>query len=339
MKKILMIGGTGTISAPITRHLCEDPQNQVYLLNRGNKKTPAQTESIIADIHDTETLYEILKDKSFDCVIDFILYTPADAEERIRLFRGKTRQYIFISTNVALDHEYVLEINEDLPTGNKYSEYGNMKAQCEEILMRSYREEGFPATIVRPTQTYSESRIPLSVKPSSYWAVVSRILRDKEVIVHGEGEGIWAGTHAEDFARYFAPLVNHPRSIGEIYQIMNPEPYTWDMLYHTLGEVFGHTTRIVHIPAELLACSKQYPLGESVRGDKHYSCLFDIQKIREISGDLPFTISMRKGLEMYKEYMDEHPELKKEDPVYDRWCDDTIALYRKLRNEFAEEIR
>ena len=334
--KILIIGGTGTISAPITRALAADPDNTVYMLNRGRHSDPFG-DSIIrlrADIHDTEAAEQILPQVTFDSVIDFIPFTREDAERRTALLKNRTKQYIFISTNVAADHEYRLIAEESLPLGNSYSRYGTNKAEAEKY----FREADIPYTIVRPTQTYSDARIPLSVKPGNCWAVVSRILRDQPVIVHGDGEGIWAGTHADDFARAFIPLVGNTRTLGETYQIVNPEPYTWNMLYHTLGELLGKETKIVHIPTEFLMRCQEYDFTESIRGDKYHSVLFDIRKLEEVTGKLHFATDMRTGLQKYLAYMDEHPELKTEDPDFDAWCDRVITAYKEASDSFAEYL-
>ncbi len=93
-KKILVIGGTGTISTPITRRLSEDENVQLYMLNRGRRNDSFGDDviRIIADISDVEAVKEKLQGLSFDCVIDFILYRPADAETRFELFGNRTKQ-------------------------------------------------------------------------------------------------------------------------------------------------------------------------------------------------------------------------------------------------------
>ena len=339
-KKILLIGGTGTISSPIAKLLAEDEDVSLYMLTRG-RRGDSLGDGVIritADISDTEHVSEILNDLSFDCVIDFILYRPEDAEKRYGIFKDKTKQYIFISTNVALNHDVTCSIDESLPLGNRYSHYGQAKSECERFFMGKYLEEDFPVTIVRPTQTYSEGRIPLSVKPGGYWPVISRILRDREVIVHGDGEGVWAGTHADDFAVNFMGLICNERALGEAVLIANPEPYTWNNLYRTIGMVLNREVRIVHIPTEMLAKDKTYSFDQSIRGDKYYSNLFCLDKLKELTGKAEFRVSMEDGVRGYIAWMDAHPELKKEDPDFDAWCDRVCERYHRLVEQFAEEL-
>ncbi len=339
MKKILLIGGTGTISSPIARFLSEDPDSELYMLNRGKRPDTlgSHVHRLIGDANDEEGLKKLLEGYSFDTVINFILYKRSQAEMMVRLFSGRVSQFIFISTNVALNHDTTVNVDETMPLGNEYSAYGAAKAECEAYLMQEYREHGFPVTIVRPTQTYSDHRIPLSVKPGGYWPVISRIMRDKEVIVHGDGEGVWAGTHADDFARNFIGLIGNEKTIGEAYLIVNPEPYTWNNLYRALAEAMGKEVRIVHIPTEMLSLSKKYGFDQSIRGDKYYSSIFDLSKLESVIGKTDFRISMKDGVRMYLEYMDAHPELKQEDPEFDAWCDHAIETYRKCLERFGNE--
>ena len=338
MKKVLIIGGTGTISSPITRILSQDGNVDLYVLNRGSRKDelPDRVHRLKADIRkDTEEIKEMIKDLYFDSIISFLIMDKNDAKINIDLFKGKTDQFIFISTVVALDHIISCNVDEDLPYGNRFSNYGRNKEECEKLFLN---EKGFPVTIVRPTQTYSENRIPLSIKGKTYWSVCSRMIKGKEVIVHGDGQSVWAGTHADDFARLFMPLVANRETIGEIYQIMNPESYTWDMIYQTLADELGGTYKPVYISSELLDGSKKYNWKESIHGDKHFSNIFDISKIRKLNPDHEFSVDMKKGIKMFVEYMNEHPEEKREDPEFDRWCDDTIEKYKKLKERFIEEI-
>lgn len=340
MKKVLMIGGTGTISTPITRQLAADPEIELYVLNRGNKPQdiPTQAINLIGDVNDIAHTKELIKDLTFDCVMDFIIMTQQQAKARIELFRDITRQFIFISTVCVLNHEAVCHIDETCEKGNRYSLYGQEKAACEDIFLNAKQEIGFPVTIVRPTQTYSGPRIPLSVKGKGCWPVVKRMLEGKEVIVHGDGQSVWASTHADDFVKGFLNLVGNEATIGEIYQIMNNETHTWDMVYQTLAKLMRVEYKPVYISTEILRLSASYDFEGSIQGDKRWSNIFDTTKIKQISPDFKCEINLETGLSMYLAYMEEHPEAKVEEPAFDKWCDDTITSYKKLVNEMKDKL-
>lgn len=337
MKRILIIGGTGTISLPITKKLAQNPENQVFVLNRGNKNTtlPQEITTIKGDITDVEAMTTLLAEQHYDCVINFIVWNAQDAAHNIALFKGKTEQFVFISTVAVLNHEVTCFINEDTPVGNRFSPYGQNKAAAEARFLQAFNDDDFPVTIIRPTQTYSKDRIPLSIKGKSCWGVVQRMIDGKEVIIHGEGQSLWASTHADDFAEGFVPIIEQKALIGEICQIMNPASHTWDMMYQTLAELLGVQYRPVYIPTDLLRHATTYDFDQAIQGDKRWSNLFDMTKLRTIVPEFDCQISLKLGLQRYLDYMAEHPELKQADDIFDQWCDQVIVEYSDLKKDFS----
>jgi len=335
MRKILIIGGTGTISKPITVALAQDPSIELTLINRGhhNEFLDPRIEVIQADINQIDNIKVLLKDRSFDSVIDFIIFTPQQAQARIECFKGKTKQFIFISTVACLNHESALVIDENTERGNRFSGYGQNKAAAELVFLQAHQDINFPVTIVRPAQTYSEDRIPLSVKGKTCWPIISRMIQGKEVILHGDGESVWASTHAEDFAKGFIPLINHPEVLGEIIQLMNPTPHTWNDVYRSLAKLLKVDFKPITIPSMILAQSTNYDFLTSIQGDKMFSCLYNISKLKQFVPDFKPMIDLEEGLHRYLVFMDQHPELKVEEPIFDAWCDEIIDQFKKIKVE------
>jgi len=331
MRKILILGGTGTISTPITSTLAKDPNVHLTLINRGhhNEQCDPHIEILVGDMNQPLTIKELLQDRSFDCVIDFILYTPQQAKERLALFKGITKQFFFISTVACLDHEHHLLINEETPRGNRFSLYGQNKAAAEEHFLEAYQNEGFPITIIRPSQTYSEDRIPLSIKGKGCWPVIQRMMDGKEVLIHGDGESVWASTHSVDFAKGFIPLINHPNVIGEIIQIMNPASHTWNEVYRSLADLLNVEYKPVFVSSVLLASSTTYDFKTSIQGDKMWSCLYDITKLKHFVPQYSPSISLKEGLKKYLDFMKEHPDLKTKEIEFDVWCDEVILQLKQ----------
>ena len=340
MKKILIIGGTGTISSWITRHFAQDPLCDVYVMNRGRKndQLPQNVSVLIADINQKDQVEAAIQSHRFDSVINFVLFTPDQARQNIELFRKKTDQFIFISTVATLNHEGHLLLSETTPQGNEYSEYGRNKEACEKVFLEAYRSEGFPVTIVRPSQTYGEDRIPVSIKGKTCWSVIDRMIKGKEVIIHGEGQSVWVSTHAQDFAKGFVGLVANRKTIGQTYQIMSDNAHTWDDIYLELARLLKVEYRPVYIPSDILAKSTAYDLLTSIQGDKHFSCLYDTRKIKEMFPDFLCEIDIQAGLKLYLDYMEEHPELKQEDPAFDVWCDKLINRYKEATENLMENL-
>ncbi len=126
--KALFIGGTGVISTQISRLLVSQGWN-LTLLNRGNRASsvPGATQ-MIGDINDESAIAKLIENEQYDVVADFICFTPEQAERDIRLFMGKTRQFIFISSASAYQKPLATPvITESTPLSNPYWQYSRNK--------------------------------------------------------------------------------------------------------------------------------------------------------------------------------------------------------------------
>ncbi|WP_046212892.1 SDR family oxidoreductase [Paenibacillus wulumuqiensis] len=325
--KALFIGGTGTISQAITQQLLEQGW-ELYLLNRGNRNDdlPDNARILQADINDEAKVAELIADLEFDVVADFIAFVPAQLERDYRLFAGKTRQFIFISSASAYQtppSDY--RITEGTPLANPYWEYSRNKIDCEDYLMKQYREQGFPVTIVRPSHTYSERSIPLGVHGSKgSWQVARRMLENKPVIIHGDGTSLWTLTHSEDFAKGFIGLMGNIHALGESVHITSDESVTWNQIHEVIAGTLGVKLNAVHVSSEFLdACSTEDYRG-SLLGDKANAVVFDNTKLKRLVPEFVATIRMDQGIRRTVQHILDHPELQQEDPEFDAWCDRVI---------------
>jgi Nucleoside-diphosphate-sugar epimerases len=327
--KILMIGGTGTISMAITRLLLSKGTDEVFLLNRGTRteELPSGAKFITADINNEEEVLEKTKGMEFDAVCEFIGFVPAQIERDHRLFAGRTKQYIYISSASAY-HKPVRSyiINEGTTLANPYWQYSRDKIACEELLMKYYREEGFPVTIVRPSHTYDERSVPLGVHGNKgSWQVIKRMLEGKKVIIHGDGTSLWHMTFNRDFAKAYVGLIGNPHAIGEAFQITNDETLTWNQIYETIASALGVELKAVHVSSEFLRDASDYDFEGSLIGDKACSVVFDNTKLKKAVPGFTPDIRFEEGIRITLENVLSHPELQVEDPEFDAWCDKVIA--------------
>ncbi|MBR5126955.1 MAG: SDR family oxidoreductase, partial [Roseburia sp.] len=291
--RALFIGGTGTISMAITRQLAANPDWELYLLNRGSRSNelPDNVHSIVADISNEMDCQEKLKDLHFDVVCDFIAFTADQVERDYRLFYGKTKQYIFISSASAYQKPLAnAVITESTPLANPYWEYSRNKIACEEFLMNKYRENGFPITIVRPSHTYDERKVPLGVHgDKGSWQILKRMLDGKPVIIHGDGTSLWTMTHNTDFAKGFIGLMGNIHAIGEAFQITSDESLTWNQIYQAIANALGVELHAYHVATDFLASTGKYDLTGSLIGDKANSVVFDNTKLKRAVPDFVAT--------------------------------------------------
>lgn len=328
MRKVLFIGGTGTISKAIVEKLINDGDWDVYLLNRGNRNVfEGKVKHIIADINNEKDVKEKIKGESFDVVCEFIGFTLDQVERDYRLFNGKTKQYIYISSASAYhkpSKSYL--IKEGTTLANPYWQYSRDKIACEEFLMKKYREEGFPVTIVRPTHTYDERSIPIGVHGSNgSYQVIKRMKEGKPVIIQGDGTSLWTLTFNKDFAIGFIGLLGNNHTIGEAFHIMGDETLTWNQIYQTIADALNVKLHAYHVSSEFLASvGKQYDFEGSLIGDKAESVVFDTSKIKTISPNMKTNIPFSEGVQICLNYINTHPECQKEDKDFDEWCDRVI---------------
>ena len=334
--KALIIGGTGTISSAVV-HLLLERNWEVYVINRGTKPLPEGAVSIIADINDEALVKEKLGDMKFDTVCEFIGFVPEQVERDYRLFAGRTNQYIYISSASAYHkpaRSYI--VNEGTALANPHWQYSRDKIACENLLMKHYREDGFPVTIVRPSHTYDENNIPLGVHgKNGFWQVVKRIKEEKSVIIQGDGTSLWTLTFNTDFAGGFVGLMGNPHAVGEAFQITSDETLTWNQIYEEIAKALGVPLHPYHVASDFLSdVGKDYDFEGSLTGDKSVSVVFDNSKLKRTVLDFKPTVTFAQGVRIALDNILAHPELQREDAEFDEWCDKVIDVLEKAKNNF-----
>ena len=312
------------------------------MLNRGTRKdeVPTNVKQVIVDIDNEDEVLRQLGDEQFDSVCEFIGFVPEQVERDIRLFRCRTRQYVYISSASAYAkpaRNHV--ITEGTALANPYWQYSRNKIACEELLMREYREQGFPVTIVRPSHTYCERGVPLSVHgPKGSWPVLKRMMEGKPVLVHGNGSSLWTLTWNEDFARGFIGLLGNPKAIGEAFQIMSDEQLTWNQVYECTAQALGVPLRLYHVSSDFLAAvaPDDYDFTGNLLGDKAVTVVFDCTKLKRAVPGFQATTRFDEGVRRCVAYLLAHPELQVEDPDFDAWCDNVIETLETAKKQLKE---
>ena len=334
-RKALFIGGTGTISTAITAQIAAEGVWDLTLLNRGNRsdKVPGNVTVLQADINDEAAVEKLLEGTRWDCVCDFIGFVPAQVERDWRLFKGRTKQYMYISSASAYQKPAMSPfITEGTPLVNPYWEYSRNKIACEDFLMEKFRTEGFPVTIIRPSHTYDERSVPLGVHgDNGSWQVLRRMLDGKPVIIHGDGTSQWTLTHNSDFAKGFIGLMGNPHALGNAFQITSDETLTWDQIYQTIADVLGVELKPYHVSAEFLDEAGPYDFRGGLTGDKSWTVLFDNSKLKRAVPGFQATVRFEEGVRRTIENILAHPELQKPDPAFDAWCDRVIEALEQAK--------
>lgn len=330
--KILFIGGTGIISSACS-DLAVAHGHELFVLNRSmSKKYPVPKGATVlrADVYADEAhLRTILASHRFDAVVDYLAYTVNDIERDLRLFRGKTDQFVFISSASAYQkppRNYL--ITERTPLENPYWEYSRTKIVCEDRLLFAYLEEGFPVTIIRPSHTYGLSQIPFGVSSWQHpWTVIDRMKRRQKIIVSGDGTSLWVLTWNADFAKGLVGLLGNKKAIGEVFQITSDEVLSWNQIHLEAYRALGLEPNVIHIPSDLIAAFHPQSLG-SLLGDKSNSMVFDNSKIKRFVPDYSCEVTWAEGVRRSLEWFEAHPEFQTIDDEMNLIWDGIISAYQ-----------
>ncbi|CAD5277323.1 MULTISPECIES: SDR family oxidoreductase [unclassified Imperialibacter] len=328
--KVLFIGGTGNISTATSR-LAVEKGIDLYVLNRG--KSPLTVEgskSIIGDINAPEQLVSVLAGHQWDVVVNWIAFTKEEIERDIKLFAGKTRQYIFISSASAYQKpatHYL--ITESTPLFNPFWQYSRDKIACEDALTLAYREQGFPITIVRPSHTY-DTVIPVALGGWTEYNIVDRLRKGKKIVVHGDGTSLWTLTHSDDFALGFVGLLGHPKAVGHAFHITSDDVLSWNQVYEGLADAVGVAPNFVHIPSDFI-CQHWPDQTGNLLGDKAHSAVFDNTKIKTFVPAFKATIPFHQGIRRTLAWLEGDASRKVINPDTEKELDKLIEKYERQR--------
>lgn len=327
--KVLFIGGTGNISTASSR-LAIQRGIDLYHLNRGSSNVQIEgVKTLRGDIKKPNSL-SVLENHEWDVVVNWIAFTPEDIERDITLFKGRTKQYIFISS--ASCYQTPLSypvITESTPLCNNLWDYSQNKIDCEDRLQQAYRETGFPMIIVRPSLTY-DTVIPIAIGGFDEYTTADRILKGKEIIVHGDGTSLWTVTHSDDFAKGFVGLLGLTQAIGHAFHITSDEILSWNMIYKILADSLGREAKVVHIASDFI-CKVEPSFTGTLLADKAESVLFDNTKIKTFVPGYKAIIPFSEGIKRTLQWLDENPERKFINPESNSQIDNVLKAYRRYR--------
>jgi nucleoside-diphosphate-sugar epimerase len=318
--KVLFIGGSGVISAACV-HEAVRQGFDVTVLNRGAtdaRPLPGAVTRLQADAADRDQLERALGDRTWDVVVDWIAFTTDQVQRDVDVFAGRTRQYVFISSASAYQTPPThLPITESTPLKNPFWQYSRDKIACEELLVEAYRDRDFPVTIVRPSHTYDETKLPLT----GGWTAIARMRAGKPIIITGDGSSLWTITHSRDFAVGFTGLLDRAEAIGEAFTITSDEAPTWNAIAHEIAAAAGvDDLRIVHVPADAIA-AVDADWGAALLGDKANSSVFDNSKIRGLVPWYRPRTPYRQGVREVIAWYEAHPDAQVVDERLDALMD------------------
>jgi nucleoside-diphosphate-sugar epimerase len=325
---VLFVGGTGAISTA-SSHETVSRGNNLWLLNRGtrNHRAPAQAHLIKADMEQmTDSDTSAIRSRSWDVVVNWQVFTPAQAIRDIEMFNGTVGHYIFISSTAAYRRPQRGQlITESDETGNDYWSYGRDKAACEEIFLKAHRGDGFPVTIVRPGHTYADFALPTNIIGLGF-GLIERIINREKVIFHDGGKTLWTLTHSEDFARGLSGLYGNTETQGQSYHITSSESASWNEILMCYQNILNIEINRVDIPSTFIG-EHSPRLGPTLLGDKARDMTFDNGNIMSVVPDYKARTGYMDGINRTVEWHFDNPDLIYFNPTIGDEIERLINLY------------
>lgn len=312
---------------------------QVLALTRGQSRLPEGLRAVKAARKDIASMRKALEGLRPEVVINFLGYEVTDLVTDFELFKGRIRQYIFISSATVYEKPpRKLPITEDAPLGNPWWDYAQKKIECENWLRERAERDGFPVTIVRPSHTYSKIWIPNPIASSSY-TFAARLEQGRPVFVPDNGENPWTLTAVSDFAIGLAGLVGNEKALGEAFHITSDEVLTWNQICDEIAAALAEaanaakrpalpTPVVLKIPTDFI-CQNAPEVAGNIKGDKMHPGIFDNAKIKRLVPEFVCRKPFREGIRQAVAWLQAHPEDQNLKPDLEAMMDQVVAAWQK----------
>lgn len=321
--KALIVGGTGVISTAVVDEAVRQGV-QITCINRGNNYGQAPNhniETLHFDVRNREKAEKMLNGRSFDVIVDFVCFNADHIRYSLDLFHDKCTQYIFISTDSVYKIQKDGRYNENCEQSNSEWDYSYQKAECEKIVIEYCKKVGLAYTIVRPSITYGNTRIPYGFMPSYgyHYTLIERILHDKPIITWNGGENVQTVMRVEDFASGMVGLWGNEKAFNEDFGICG-EPVTWSEILNTIEDCIGKQILRVDVPVSTIINYFPSRKGEFIvdRAKDHY---VSNEKLKRAVPTFKLQYPLCKGVAETIRYYQEHNFIKGFDMAYDGQCD------------------
>lgn len=323
--KVLVIGGTGTIGLGIIKE-CLNRKFETYTISRGfhDDRLPKKCKIIKGDIKQPDKIRRILENYTFDVIFDGLVFRLPNLKSSLKMYKNKCKHYIFVSTTgIYARNEKRSKLSENSELGRTEWEYNKGKIECEKYLEKNKDLFNFKYTIVRPSVTYGDRRIPYTiVDRKKQWSLIERIKAGKPIV--GCNNVKFSICHLDDFSRAVVGLFMNEKAYGKAFHIGGEKAVYWDDVIFELEKHIGQKAQILHIKPDLIKI--YFPeLYMEIKYNKSDSMILNNKKIENTVKEFKPKIKLEEGIERtYKVLKKEQENL-----AYDKYWNDIedILIY------------
>jgi len=244
-KKIFMTGGAGFIGTALINRLIEHNEIIVYdtlqrdALKETNLLNHPNLTLIQGNVLDKEKLKEAIGGSNVVihlaaiAGIDTVIKSPTMTMKvnmigtynvlEAAMTLDNIERFVNFSTSEVYG-PYVYKANEESMTtqgqvGEARWSYAVSKLASEHLSFAYYSEFGLPVVSVRPFNIYG----PGQVGESAMHVFIDNAVKNKDLIIYGDGSVIRAWCYIDDFVDAILLILNNNRSIGNVFNIGNPK--------------------------------------------------------------------------------------------------------------------
>lgn len=243
-KKILLIGGGGTLGTYTAKELLEKGHFVDVICLEDKTSTNERLKYFKASA-DLEFLTEFLKDKFYDGIVNFIHYNEVEDYAPVhKLLSGSTGHLIVLSSYRVYANEQIPITEEapmllDVSKDTEFVEtekYAISKAKLEKFLRKEDKNGHW--TAVRPVISFSKLRFDLVTYYGHH--LFDRIKSGEVIPLPIEAKNITAGLDwAGNSGKLIANLLFKEECFGESYTVSSAQNLTWGQVAELYSELLN----------------------------------------------------------------------------------------------------
>ena len=286
---VLLMGGTGWLGHNIANQLKAQGAD-VTILTRG-RKTEFSSQilqgipTITADKSDETAMKEVFR-TAYTHVIDTV---PTVASiEIVRKYASNLHHYIHCSSTGGYAPLPFVPCDETAPYGGFGANSGwAQKRTVDNLVLKAFLDEGFPATVIRPCYITGSGMIPLDNLGGRREDFIKDIIEERILDLPNDGQALLQPIHIKDLAHSFLLAMEHPYSKGQVYNICLDHAVPFTKYIELNAAALGRKARINLMPLEDMIEKHKDEINETwLRFAATHMC-FTIEKARRELGYVP----------------------------------------------------
>ncbi len=252
--KILLFGGSGWLGHNIALNLAAKNYD-LTIVTRGKKKTfekeIADLKVITADKEDEGSMRQIFE-TPYTHVIDTV---PSERSiELVHKYATRMQHYLHCSSTGGYTPLPFIPCNETaFYKGFARGTGWDQKRIVDNQVMQLCREQGFPATVIRPCYITGPGMLPMDNVGGRRTDFIADVIAEKTLDLPNDGRALLQPIHVRDLANSFYLALVHPdAAVGQIYNICLSHAFSLNDYLALTASVFNRKPVINYMTVDAM---------------------------------------------------------------------------------------